>query len=196
MTGGAGVVGQKVLGVVKDHAGVAVAVGIALILAGILAICAPFIAGVSVMLMIGALMLVGGISLLVLAFRVGAFGSGLALLVMSVLMIVAGFYMISRPVSALGAMTLFLAAYLVVTGIVEIFAGFSARPQSGWGWVVASAVVSVLLGAMLWAQFPFSGVWAIGTIFGVKLLMTGISMTSVGAAVRSGVRGVESMLKS
>jgi uncharacterized membrane protein HdeD (DUF308 family) len=196
MVNGAGVVGQKLLGAIKAHAGIAAGVGIALILAGVLAICAPFVAGVSVMLMIGGLLLIGGIALCLLALRVGAFGPGMPLLLMGVLMILTGLYMFTRPIEALASMTLLLAAYLIVTGIVEIFAGFGARPEPGWGWMVASAVVTLLLGLMLWRQFPISGVWAIGTLFGIKLLMTGISMTSIGMTVRGGVRGVQSAMKS
>ena len=148
------------------------------------------------MLMIGGLLLVGGIALCLLALRVGAFGPGLPLLLMGVLMILTGLYMFSRPIEALASMTLLLAAYLIVTGIVEIFAGFGARPEPGWGWMVTSAVVTLLLGLMLWRQFPISGVWAIGTLFGIKLVMTGVSMTSIGMTVRGGVRGVEAAMKS
>jgi uncharacterized membrane protein HdeD (DUF308 family) len=189
------VVGHKLLGAIKSHAGIAVGTGLALVLTGILAICAPFVAGVSVMLVIGSLLLVSGVALVLLAFRVGAFGLGAPLLLMGLLMAFAGAYLVSRPVEALASMTLFLAAYLIVSGIVELVAGFGARPDSGWGWMVLSAIVSVVLGILLWRQFPISGVWAIGTLFGIKLLMTGVSMTSIGIAVRRGVGGVEAAMK-
>jgi len=188
-------VGHKLLGTIKGNAGVAVGVGIALMVAGALAIFAPFIAGLSVMLVIGMLLLAGGIALCLLAFRVGAFGQGLPLLLMGALMVFAGLYVFSHPVAALASMTLVLAAYLVVTGVVELFAGFGARPEPGWGWMVFTAIVTLLLGVMLWRQFPVSGVWAIGTLFGIKLIMNGLSMTSIGMAVRRGVGGVQAALK-
>ena len=189
-------VGHKLLGTIKGNAGVAVGVGIALIVAGALAIFAPFIAGLSVMLVIGMLMLIGGIALCLLAFRVGAFGQGLPLLLMGALMVFAGLYVFSHPVAALASMTLVLAAYLVVTGVVELFAGFNARPERGWGWMVFTAVITLVLGVMLWRQFPVSGVWAIGTLFGIKLIMNGLSMTAIGMAVRRGVGGMQTALKS
>jgi len=191
-----GAVGERLLGAVKGHAGVAVGVGITLILAGVLAICAPFVAGVSVMVMIGALLIVGGVALCLLAFRMRVFGPGLPFLLMGGLMIVAGLYTAGRPVAALLSMTVLLSIYLIVSGIVEFFSGIGARPDRGWGWMVASGVVTLLLGIMLWRQFPLSGVWAIGTLFGIKLLMTGFSMTSIGSAVRQGVRKIEGALKS
>jgi uncharacterized membrane protein HdeD (DUF308 family) len=191
----AGMVRNRLLDAIKGHAGIAVGVGILLIVTGVLAICAPFYAGVSVMLMIGSMLLVGGIALVVLAFRVGAFGAGSSVLLMGALMIAVGLYMLNRPIASLASMTLLLASYLIVTGIVEIFAGFGARPQSGWGWIVASAVVTLILGVMLWRQFPISGIWAVGTLFGIKLVMTGVSMTSIAATVRKGVRTVEAAFK-
>ena len=189
-------VGERLLGAIRGHAGVAVGVGITLILAGVLAICAPFVAGVSVMVMIGAMLMIGGVALCLLSFRLRVFGPGLPFLLMGGLMIVAGLYVVGKPVAALMSMTVLLSIYLIVSGIVEFFSGISARPDSGWGWIVASGLVTLLLGIMLWRQFPLSGVWAIGTLFGIKLLMTGFSMTSIGAVVRQGVRKVEGALKS
>ena len=188
-------VGERLLGAVKGHAGIALGVGITLILAGVLAICAPFVAGVSVMVMIGAMLMIGGVALCLLAFRMRVFGPGLPFLLMGGLMIVTGLYMAGQPVAALLSMTVLLSIYLIVSGIVEFFSGIGARPDQGWGWIVASGVVTLLLGIMLWRQFPLSGVWAIGTLFGIKLLMTGFSMTSIGAAVRQGVRKIEGALK-
>jgi len=189
-------VGLRLLSAIKTNAGISIGVGVALIIAGIVAVCAPFVAGLSVMLMIGAMLIVGGIALCLLALRVGPFGIGFPLLLMGVLMLLAGGYVLAHPVAALASMTLLLAVYFVVAGLVEMAAGFSARPDPGWGWMVTSGVVTLLLGMMLWRQYPLSGVWAIGTLFGIKLLMTGVSMTSIGMAVRRDIGGVEATMKS
>ena len=177
-------VGQKLIGAIKARAGTAVGVGIALIVAGVFSICAPFAAGLSVMLMIGGLLLLGGVALLLLALKVGAFSHGLPLFLMGLLMLVAGIYTFSQPVAALASMTVLLSAYFIVTGAIELIAGFRARPIPGSGWMVAGGLVTLLLGVMLWRQSPLSGAWAVGTLFGVKLLMTGITMTSIGMMVR------------
>lgn len=189
-------VGGKLMQAIKSHAGAAIGVGIVLILSGLFAICSPFLAGASVTIAIGAMLFVGGVSLAIIAFRVGAFATGLPLLLMSVLLLLAGYTMVSRPVESLGAITILLASYLIVSGAVELFAGMGARPDAGSGWLILSAVVSVILGVMLWRQFPSSAAWAIGTIFGVKLLMNGITMTSIGIAVRRGVGSVQAAMKA
>jgi uncharacterized membrane protein HdeD (DUF308 family) len=61
--------------------------------------------------------------------------------------------------------------------------GFGARPEQGWGWLVTSGVVSVLLAVMIWGQFPLSGAWAVGTLVGVRLLMSGIVLIGIGSMV-------------
>ena len=176
---------------IKENAGIAIGIGIFLLITGVLALGAPLVTGISITLMIGVLMVVGGIAQCILAFKVGAFGRGVLVFLFGVLMVAVGIYMVSQPVSALGSMTLFLAAYFIVTGIVELLAAFGVRPAEGWGWVLVNGFVTVLLGLMIWRQFPLSGVWAIGTLFGVKLLFSGASLLGLGMAVRRGVKTIE-----
>jgi uncharacterized membrane protein HdeD (DUF308 family) len=57
------------------------------------------------------------------------------------------------------------------------------RGSPGSGWLIFGGVVSILLGAMIWGQFPLSGMWAIGVLFGIKLLFVGILMVTTGSAV-------------
>ena len=187
--------GRTLIGAIKSQAGLSIWVGLAIVMAGVLAIAAPFVAGVSAMIVIGLVLLVGGMALVLMAFRVGAFGPGLPLLMIGVLMTLAGLYGVTSPASALATMTFVLATYLIVTGILEVFAALGARPEPGWGRMALSAALTLLLGLMLWRQFPISGVWAIGTLIGVKLILNGAWLASVGSAVRGGAGAVEAALK-
>jgi uncharacterized membrane protein HdeD (DUF308 family) len=47
-----------------------------------------------------------------------------------------------------------------------------------------NALITLLLGGLIWLQWPSSSVWAIGTLVGVNLLMTGISRLMFGLAAR------------
>ncbi len=190
-----GAIGQSLLGGIKSHARTAIITGVVLALAGVASIAAPLIAGASLMMVIGAVLVVGGISLMMLAFRLGAVGLRLPLRLFSVLMCLVGGYLFGRPLEALGATTLILATYLVVSGIVELAAAFRARPEPGWGWMALSAVIGVVLGVLLWQQFPLSGIWAVGTLFGIRLLTSGFAMIAMGSAVKQGAADVEVALK-
>jgi uncharacterized membrane protein HdeD (DUF308 family) len=55
----------------------------------------------------------------------------------------------------------------------------------GWGWALFGGVVSLVLGIMIWRQFPVSGTWAIGILFGVHMLFTGFAMMGIGSAARA-----------
>ncbi len=178
----------EMLRTIKRHAGVGIAVGILSAIAGFLALVAPLVAGLSVALTVGVLLIVAGVSRLFLAFRMGSFGHGLLVFVIGLLSVVAGGYMLGRPGMALATLTLFLAAYFLVEGAFEIIWAFRLRPIKGWGWTLFSGIVALALGVMIWAQFPVSGVWAVGTLVGVSLMFGGISLASVCAAARSAAK--------
>lgn len=173
---------------IKSNARLAVITGIIMLVCGILAIISPFIAGLSVTVMVGALLLVSGISQCFLAFQAGAFGKGLLIFIMGALTVVAGGYLIGQPVSGLAAITIFLAAYFVVTGIFELIGAFQIRGADGWGWMLFNAIITLVLGVMIWRQFPMSGVWAVGTLFGVKMIFSGWALFLIGRGVRGAAK--------
>lgn len=194
MSNAPGSLGMQLIEGLKSRAGTARWVGIALILAGVLSMAAPLVSGISVMLVIGVLMMLAGISTALLAFGVGAFGRGLWLLLLAALMVVAGWLIVSRPVEALASVTLLLAFYFFLSGFVELAAGFSAAGAPGRGWMIVSGIVSVLLGVSLWRHFPASAVFAVGLLFGLRMLFHGMWLFSVGlAAGRAGDRMAAAM---
>ena len=178
-------VDQEILGSIKTHAGVGMAVGIFIAIAGILALIAPFAAGLSVAIAVGVLLLVSGVSRMFFAFKMGSFGPGLLMFVIGVMSAVAGGYMVARPGMALATITIVLAAYFIVDGVFEIIWAFRLRPIKGWGWTLFSGIVALALGIMIWRQFPVSGVWAVGTLAGIHLIFGGSSIASVCGAARS-----------
>jgi uncharacterized membrane protein HdeD (DUF308 family) len=194
MSNGSNTLGMTLLEGLRSRASTARWVGIALIVAGVLSMAAPLATGVSVMLVIGALMLVAGVSTALLAFGIGAFGRGLWLLLLAVLMVVAGWLIVSRPLEALASVTLLLAFYFFLSGFMEIVAALGAAGVPGRGWMLVSGIVTVLLGVSLWRHFPASAAVAVGVLFGLRLLFHGMWVFSVGlAAGRAGGRIAEAM---
>ena len=165
--------------------------GVVTIILGLLAMFAPMFAGASVAIMVAIILVAAGIARMVWAFRADSFGQGLLKFEIGGITLLAGILMLARPLFALGALTIFLAAYFVVDGIFEIIAAFQVKPVEGWGWLLSGGVVSLLLGIMIWRQFPVSGTWAIGILVGVKLLFAGMEMVSVGSTVREVGRAAE-----
>jgi len=176
---------------IKKNAGLTVTCGIILIVAGFLAIMSPLVAGLSLTIMVGAMLAVSGIGQCFLAFKAGAFGKALMVLIFGVLMTFAGFYMMTQPLSGLASITLILVAYLVAAGLFEVIAAFQIRPAQGWGWELFNGIVTLLLGIMLWRQFPLSGAWAVGVIFGIKMIFSGWAFVFIGRAVKQAAQNSE-----
>jgi uncharacterized membrane protein HdeD (DUF308 family) len=170
---------------IRSNARLAVITGIIMLVCGFIAVVSPFIAGLSVTIIVGAMLLVSGASQCLLAFQAGAFSQGLLIFIMGALTAFAGGYMVGQPVSGLAAVTIFLAAYFVVTGIFELTGAFQIRGADGWGWMLFNAVVTIALGGMIWMQFPVSGEWAVGTLFGIKLIFGGWALFAIGRTVKT-----------
>ncbi len=169
---------------IKKNAGLTVISGIILLIAGTLAIFSPFVAGVSITMLVGAMLAVSGIGQCFLAFKTGAFGRGLMVFVVGVLMTITGFYMMNQPIAGLATLTIILMSYLLATGALEIIVAFQLKPADGWGLELFNGIVTLLLGIMLWRQFPLSGAWAIGILFGIKMIFSGLAFVIIGRNVK------------
>jgi len=159
--------------------------GVIAIILGILCLLAPALTGVWALTLMGLLVLAAGIVRMIWAFQAGSFGKGLLMFAIGGLTLLCGIALVANPLFASGVLTVMLAVYFIFDGISEIVGGFRLRPGSGWGWMLFGGIVSVLLGIMIWAQFPLSGVWAIGILLGIKLFFVGLIMVMGGSAVRS-----------
>ena len=159
--------------------------GVIAIILGMLAMLTPGLTGISVIFLLGVFVLVGGIVRIIWAFEAGSFGKGVLMFAIGGLTLLCGIILISHPLFASGVLTIMLALYFILDGVSEIAAGVRLRPGSGWGWMLFGGLVSILLGIIIWRQFPLSGVWAIGILLGIKLFFVGLIMVMGGSAVRS-----------
>lgn len=172
------------LGALRHHASWVVGVGVVLLVLGVLAMASPLMTGVAITLTIGCFLIVGGVGQCLLAFRAGAFGRGLLILLIGLVAVLAGGYMIAQPLAALASITLFIAAYFFATGILAVITALQLGAARGRGWMLFNGVITFLLGLMLWRQWPLSGAWAVGVLFGIQLISTGASLVALGGAVR------------
>ena len=166
---------------IKKNARFAIITGLVLLLVGLLAMGSPLVAGLSLALMVGIILITAGIGQLVFAVKTGR---GFINIILGLLTLFIGAYMISDPGAALESLTIFLAIYLLVSGIFEIMMALQIRPVSGWRWALFSGIISALLGAMIWSQFPLSGAWAIGLLIGIRLFFSGWTLLMFGMAAR------------
>lgn len=158
---------------------------------GVAAIAAPFIAGLSVVISVGVLVIAGGIMRMLWAFGMGSFGKGVLTFAIGGLTLLCGLSLVTDPLFAFGFLSVLIALYLFADGIAEIVGAFRLH-ESGRVWLLIGGVVSLVLSVMFWRQAPLSGGLAIGILLGVKLIFVGGAMLAGGSAVRTLAKGAAS----
>lgn len=158
--------------------------GIVLIVLGALAIISPAAAGSAVVITIGIILLVAGAFQIIRGLQLEEWSDKILTTVLGVITALAGIVVIGHPLLGLAFLTLLLAVYFITEGIWKIVISFRYRSQSGWVWLLLSGVVSLLLGVLIWSQWPISGLWAVGILVGINLMSTGIAMVTLASAIK------------
>lgn len=178
---------------VKGNASWLVALGAVTVVAGLLSMGYPWASGLAVTVFIGMVMTVAGVARTVAVFKAGSFGQGALAVLGGILTFVAGVILVARPNTGLASLTLLLGGYLLIDGISGALLAFQVKPAQGWGWMLFSAVMGLLLGLLLLREWPLSGLWAIGTLVGINLVFSGWSMVSMGLSARKAAGAVGEM---
>jgi len=167
----------------RRHWVVCVVLGIASVILGTVALGASGIVTLASVLFFGWMLVFGGAVQAVHAFWFRRWGGFFRHLLGGVLGIVVGGLMVARPLAGAESITLLLAAFFVVGGVFRIIAALAVRFPS-WGWTLMSGVVTLLLGIIIWKQWPISGLWVIGTFVGIDLIFDGWSLVMLGTTAR------------
>ena len=161
-----------------------VALGIALIVLGVVALPNTAVATVASVWTIAALMLAGAVFQIMHAFSVKTWPGFFWWLLAGVIYAVAGMAALSNPLLASSFLTLLLAGFLLAGGVLRIFAGMKAKADRNWGWNVFSGAITLLAGAVIALGWPVSSLWVLGTFLAVDLLMQGFATVAFGMALK------------
>lgn len=158
--------------------------GVSLVLLGVLAVGSPFLAAVAVNAVVAWLIVVAGIIHLVIAFHSHRAGSMIWRLLVGIAYILFGGYVITHPALGVASLTLVLASLFLVEGAFDVALFFRMRSTQGSGWVLMDGIVTVIVSLLIFAHWPSSSAWAIGTLVGVSLIISGVTRVMLSLAVR------------
>ncbi|WP_435008467.1 HdeD family acid-resistance protein [Tundrisphaera lichenicola] len=161
-----------------------VILGIALVVLGSVALGSVVIASLATAVVIGFLLLLGGVGESLGAFWCRGWSGFFFHLLSGILSIVIGIFFLRAPVDALLALTLLVACFLMVGGIFKIIAALNYR-FAAWGWPLVGGIIDLVLGLMIWFQWPGSAFWVIGLFLGINLIFRGFNWIGLGLALRS-----------
>jgi uncharacterized membrane protein HdeD (DUF308 family) len=172
------------LGVAKKITGWYLAAAVLFIVLGILAIIEPGIAGLGVTLLVGWILALGALFHFIAAFKGGGAKQVIFQVLIGIVYGIGGFYFLTHTIMASGTLTLLLGGIILAEGVIEIVSYFRLRSEGASGWLLLNGIITLALGVLILFHWPSSTVWAIGTLVGVNLLMTGITRLMFGLAVR------------
>lgn len=159
--------------------------GVAVTVLGVLLIANPFTTASGLAVIVGVALVVSGIGEIVSAVR--ADSSGTAVLY-GALTAIAGVVILAWPNVTLHAIALIVGAALIVAGVVRallVLASRSRRPDqaAGRGRSLLIAGLAVVLGilAVVW---PGATVAVLAVLFGIQLVVTGVTEVLLGLALR------------
>ena len=168
--------------------GWSIALAVLMIVVGIIAMLAPWEFGLVIALVVGWSAIFNGVAQIIYGFRTHG-GWHVALeIILGIIYIIAGVYLLMHPVGGLLALTLILASFLLIYGVFALMLAFRIKPRRGWGWVLFDAIVTILLGILIWAHWPFNSDWVVGTLFGISIFMSGITRLMVAMALRGAAK--------
>jgi uncharacterized membrane protein HdeD (DUF308 family) len=158
-------------------------VGVLLILVGVVAMSSWFNATVATVIFVGSLLLVGGVMEVVNAFWATSWRGFWIHQLFGILYLVMGLFLVRRPEKGAEFFTLMIAAAFVIGGLFRIVAALTHRFH-GWVWVLLNGVVTLVLGILIWQEWPESAVWVIGLFVGIDLVFAGMSWVMTALSVR------------
>lgn len=146
-----------------------------LMIAAIAAILLPFASATLLTVGIGGIAFAAGIGQFL---RLGdaSNSQGKLFRVLSGLLYIGGaIFILIDPVDSEISLTLFAGILLLVEGVMELASGASASGPAG-NFSIVDGILTSLIGVLLVVEWPFDSLWALGTLFGVALFMSALSL--------------------
>jgi uncharacterized membrane protein HdeD (DUF308 family) len=168
----------------RSHWKLLLAIGALLELMGLFSILVPIVASISVAILAGWALLVGGVVQFGHMLRREAGWERTWRLFLAAVTALAGLSLLLFPLTGTITITFVLVVWLFISGGTRIGAWWSIRHAEGTWPLGANGLASVVLGALIWASLPSSAAWAIGLLVGIELVLYGMTLIVAGAAGR------------
>jgi uncharacterized membrane protein HdeD (DUF308 family) len=162
--------------------------GLLMIVLGIVAIGLPLLTSLTVALWLGWLLIGNAVIKVIYAIQTRKAGGIWLKLLLAALYLGAGIVLVINPLEGVITLTLLLGSFLIGEGLVELLLAIQLRSLANWGWLLFNAILTLLLGAFIWAEWPLDATWVIGLLVGLSFTASGFSRVMLSLAVRNTAR--------
>jgi uncharacterized membrane protein HdeD (DUF308 family) len=137
------------------------------------------------MFFFGALLIIAGLSHIIDVFNHRHWRGIVWQSLIAVLYIAGGCLVIYDPFLASTIITALLAWVLIVIGLTRMMMAFALRRDRGWGWLMLAGITAIILGVLIMAQWPISGLWVIGLFIAIEMIVNGWTYLFIALASRN-----------
>lgn len=181
---------------VSKRTGWSLVMGVVTMAVGLGMIVYPFATAALSTVFLGWALLVAGVAHFIFAFQSQTAGGFFMKALLGVLYLVAGIGLIAFPLTGVVTLTVLLGSMLIAEGVIEMIVAFQLPKGEGRGWFAFSSLASLLLGVLILAEWPSSSSWAIGTMVGVAVLISGITRVAVSSTIHHAYKKIEGTFKA
>ena len=157
--------------------------GIVLALLGAAAIVDSVAASIVSIVFFGWLLVVVGIVGIIYTLGHRKSGHFALHLLDTIFALVIGIMLLLNSLAGLLVLTLLLAVYFIVAGVYRIGVALTMHAP-GSAWTLLGGIITLLLGILVWMQWPTAALWIIGLFIGINLLITGVTQIMLALALR------------
>lgn len=153
--------------------------GILFILLGLCAIVIPQLFSVVIVIFLGWLIVVGGLTHVIRAlfFRaIPGFGLWLGL---GLLQLVVGYLLIANPIAGVFTLTMMMTLFFALEGSIKIYMALIMRPLPHWQFVLFSGVTALGFAIIILAFWAETAHWLLGLFLGMNMIMLGVAMVKI-----------------
>jgi uncharacterized membrane protein HdeD (DUF308 family) len=181
---------------VKKRSAWSIFMGIVTTALGCFLIVYPLATAAITTVLLGWALIFVGLAQFVFALYSQTIGNFVLKVLLSLLYGICGIALAFFPVAGVAALTLMLGTLLLIQAGMLTAIALQLKPVEGWGWFLADAASSLLLSVLIFAKWPSSAIWTIGTLVGVAVLMSGISRIMIATKIRSGAATMERLSRA
>lgn len=158
--------------------------GIILVLTGGFAMVFPLGTAYGIEIFVGILLVISGGAWMINLIATHRHGFVWQLL-LSLIYLGVGIMLLVYPLSGVVTLTLVLGICFLVSGSFKSMFALASRKTQGWGMVLVSGLLGMIIGILILASWPSSSEWLIGLLVGIDLLFAGMTMIMLALAARN-----------
>lgn len=157
--------------------------GFFLIILGVVAIAMPLMFSATIEMMLAILFIIGGVGGVIRSLSLKKIPGSAISIILYILFIVVGVFLIKRPMAGIMTLSVILAICFIVSGAFKVAFALTMKRVKRWGWSLFDGFLSIALGVIVFAEWPYSAAWFIGLLAGIRFIFLGNALIMIASGL-------------